>query len=118
MERDLTINKRIIHYRKLAGYSQSDMAEAMGMKETTYAQQERKGTLSATFVIKVSRILNIDINTLFFGEEFKKIEISNENILTTDKERQILQIWRNLNTKKKYEFFAYGLELLRYKPKK
>ena len=65
----MTINQRIASIRKLKGYSQSDLAEAFGIKVSTYSQKERKGIIDCKFLIKFCDYFNIDIRLMLYGEE-------------------------------------------------
>ena len=44
---DKLINQRIALYRKMANLTQTEVAEKMGMKCSTYSQMERKGSISS-----------------------------------------------------------------------
>ena len=118
-----TINQRIALYRKMANLTQTEPAERMGMKYSTYSQMERKGNISAERLRALSEILGVKPEILLYGQEGKqnkelnfsaeKTEISNtlrqpsvlaENtpsfapapFVPNRKEENILKILRNL----------------------
>lgn len=63
-----TINQRIKRLRKKLDYNQQDLAEKMGMKLSTYSQMERGGKVSSERIIKLAKILKVDVTTLLCGE--------------------------------------------------
>lgn len=64
-----TINQRIAAYRKRAGYTQQDIADALNMKLSTYSQKERCSDVTCDFALKIARYLDIDIRYLLFGDD-------------------------------------------------
>ncbi len=64
------INKRIIAYRKLACLTQTQTAEKLGMKCSTYSQMERKGNIRAEIIEKLAEIFGVDPCLIIFGEDF------------------------------------------------
>ena len=62
------INKRIRHYRRIRNFSQTDIAERLGLKCSTYSQMERKGDITCERLIRLSEILRVDATTLLYGE--------------------------------------------------
>lgn len=64
-----SINKRIARLRKAHGLKQSDMAEKLGLKESTYSQMERQGNITTQKLLDIAAVLNIDANILLYGEE-------------------------------------------------
>lgn len=65
-----TINQRIRFYRSICGYNQSEMAEKLGMKCSTYSQRERNGTISVEFAQQIAEVLHINIDVLIHGEKY------------------------------------------------
>lgn len=63
-----TINKRVVHYRKLANLTQIETAEKMGMKISTYSQMERVGKISGERIVRLAEIFNIDPYLLLHNE--------------------------------------------------
>lgn len=64
-----TINQRITRIRKSKKITQKEMAERLGMKESTYSQMERQGNISAQTLLSIAAVLEVDINLLLYGEE-------------------------------------------------
>ena len=56
-----TVNQRITRLRKAANLTQCEMAELLGLKETTYSQRERTGKIDSEFLIKLSEINQLSI---------------------------------------------------------
>ncbi len=68
----MTVNQRIFHYRKLAGLTQADVAERMGIKLPTYSKMEREGRITIDKLQKIAEILELDAEFLISGKERKK----------------------------------------------
>ena len=66
--KELTLNQRVALVRRFMGYSQNYMAEYFGMKNSTYSQKERKGTIDCDFLIKYCDLFDIDIRLMLYGE--------------------------------------------------
>ncbi len=103
---NLEINERIRNIRKLLGYSQSDIAEMLGKKSSTYSQCERHGVITCDMLISLAEIFQVDVKVLLFGEhpENKPDPIlppppPPEPIFTTT-EKNVIKIIRNLPPKK------------------
>ena len=56
---DKSINQRIILYRKMANLTQTEVAEKMGMKCSTYSQMERKGSISTERLLALADIFGV-----------------------------------------------------------
>ena len=131
----LEINQRIACCRKLRNMTQSDLAQMLNIKTSTYSQMERKGDITAERLIKIADFLNVDIKFLLFGEEWqeiilakpperillkeekvKKKEETPEYILTA-KEKRIIAIWRYFSQKNKNEFIAVIEKMYKQKTK-
>ena len=63
------INKRVVQYRKQAHLTQSEVAEYLGMKSSTYSQMERVGDISAEKIIKLAEVFNVDVRCLLYEEK-------------------------------------------------
>ncbi len=74
---EMTVNQRIFHYRKLAGLTQAEVAERMGMKIPTYSKMEREGRITVDKLEKIAEILEININYLLKDtpKEVKRVYI-------------------------------------------
>jgi transcriptional regulator with XRE-family HTH domain len=116
---DKLINQRIALYRKMANLTQTEVAEKMGMKCSTYSQMERKGSISSERLLALSKILGVNPEMLLYdSSEDKKIDFSGNEIsasklnqtnnpfsdnsyspapfIATHKEESIIKILRNL----------------------
>lgn len=69
---DMTVNERIASYRRLANLSQNKVAELMEMKHSTYSQMERSGSITTDRLVKLAKILDVDVNDILYGPETKK----------------------------------------------
>lgn len=107
-----TINQRVAMYRKLLGYSQSQIAEMLGKKSSTYSQCERTGTFNCDTIISLAEIFNVDVRVLLYGE-------IPDTILPpppppkpkyTATEQNIIKIIRNLPKNKRDDVLNYIAE--------
>ena len=116
---DASINQRIALYRKMANLTQTEVAEKMGMKCSTYSQMERKGSISTERLLTICKILGVTPEMLLYDNtEGKKLDFSGTETMTstlnqqsnpfanssygpapfipTHKEESIIKILRNL----------------------
>ena len=116
---DRSINQRIALYRKMANLTQTEVAEKMGMKCSTYSQMERKGSISTERLLVLADILGVTPEMLLYETTVaKKLDFSaaetvtsslNQNkdpfgkapfspapFIPTHKEESIIKILRNL----------------------
>lgn len=112
-----SINQRIALYRKLANLTQTEAAEKLGMKCSTYSQMERKGSISADKLIALADIFGVTPETLLYdpparrylnftpneslGREVVRqpepaITADPSYFVVTHKEESIVKILRNL----------------------
>ncbi len=63
------INERIRQQRKSKHLTQTEVAEALGIKCSTYSQMERKGIITAETVLKLSELFEINSDILLYGYE-------------------------------------------------
>lgn len=101
-----TINQRVAHCRKLAGFTQADVAEKLNIKVSTYSQMERKGNITAQLILDLADIFNIDPNEMLYSELPKEIAKQPEAtppipqdpppLLLTNLEENIIKILRNI----------------------
>lgn len=70
-----TINQRVARCRKLANLTQTDVAEKLNMKCSTYSQMERKGIISAERLLKLAQIFDVSPNYLLNGQEIPGYEL-------------------------------------------
>lgn len=116
---DKSINQRILLYRKMANLTQTEVAEKMGMKCSTYSQMERKGSINSERLLALSKILGVTPEMLlyespggkkldFLGNETSANSLNQNNnpfgndsygpapFIPTHKEESIIKILRNL----------------------
>lgn len=116
-----TINQRIALYRKLANLTQTEAAEKMGMKCSTYSQMERKGSISTERLLALADIFGVKPDVLLYDTKaqsagqinfsstesssvsqlHQSIPFSDTNFgpspfIVTHKEESIIKILRNL----------------------
>ena len=118
-----TINQRIAHLRKLKEFTQSDMAERLGMKCSTYSQMERKGKIDSKMLIKLAVIFNVPPEYLIYGTPVEHKRLGEptvpplpdppkppliidpppppEPLILTKNEENIIKIYRNAPKKDK-----------------
>ena len=115
-----TVNERIAKYRRLSNLTQTDMAEKLNIKCSTYSQMERKGIVSAERLFQMAEIFGVSPCELFDGVEPCKQEsspfastgennqalifhqppmpkIEKEVFTVTKKEENLIKIIRNLS---------------------
>ncbi len=119
-----TINGRIAMYRKLAGFTQAQAAEKLGMKYTTYAQMERKGTVSTTRLLDMAAVFGIKPEDLLYGESSYNYRPTQESVVTlhqepvplfkgpapiviTNQEENIIKIIRNFSKADRDDVISY-----------
>ena len=116
---DRKINQRIALYRKMANLTQTEVAEKMGMKCSTYSQMERKGSISTERLLVLADILGVTPEMLLYEttvakkldfsaaetvtsslnqnkDPFGKAPFSPATFIPTHKEESIIKILRNL----------------------
>ena len=59
-----TVNQRVAIYRKMANLTQTEAAERLGMKCSTYSQMERKGHISVDNLIAIAAAFGIEPSVL------------------------------------------------------
>lgn len=101
------INKRVKAQRKKQGYTQRFVAQALGTKESTYSQMERSGNISAETLIKLAKVLGIDIQHFLFGDEICEIEKIEKSYDFTIQEESVIKILRNLSRKDRNDVLNY-----------
>ena len=122
-----SINKRVVICRKLANLTQSQAAERLGMKSSTYSQMERKGKISADCLLKLSEIFGADPDYLLYGKkknqefdfsppapvvnQLKQESVFDNNygetIIITKSEENLIKLLRNLSKDSKAQVIDY-----------
>ena len=109
-----TIGRNLSLYRKIRGIKAADMAERLGLKESSYTRYERGETaLTIDFVQKASEVLKIDPLTMLSISPGSYLEngsnspnscIANQNGyynyqgVTEDQTKMILKLMENVTT--------------------
>lgn len=106
------INTRIASIRKLREYKQSDVAQFLGLKTSTYSQMERKGNITGEMILKLAEIFNVDPMIILCGEnsEYEHVVVDifdPEERKLTNLEKNIIKIFRNLNKEKQEDICDY-----------
>lgn len=55
-----TVNQRVAIYRKMANLTQTEAAERLGMKCSTYSQMERKGNISVEKLMAIADVFGVN----------------------------------------------------------
>lgn len=106
------INARIASIRKLKGYKQSDVAQFLGLKTSTYSQMERKGNITGEMILRLAEIFDVDPMIILCGEnpEYEHVVVGDfnpEERRLTNLENNIIKIFRNLSKKKQEDMCDY-----------
>ncbi len=78
-----SINRRIARCRKLADLTQTEAAEKMGMKCSTYSQMERKGNISADRLLKLAQIFGVHPDELLYEKKSTAPTVSADTLSET-----------------------------------
>lgn len=117
------INARIAQCRKMAGFTQNEAAQSLGIKRNTYARMELKGNPKPEMLKELAALYNVSTDMILYGEEnslVQELHVENERVLPmahqnqspsifadsipfipTGKEENIIKIIRNLPKEKK-----------------
>ena len=108
------INQRIRSIRKELGIKQKEVAEYLGIKESTYSQMERTGNITCETAVKIARIFETDLNYLILGLEPTAIippqekEIFEEDkLILTPNEESIITILRHFSKQDREECIKF-----------
>lgn len=107
-----TINQRITRIRKSKKITQKEMAERLGMKESTYSQMERQGNISAQTLLSIAAVLEVDINLLLYGEE-GMVQPEKAEPIVLEQRRFELKFEENDDTPKPVTKFDVAVETFR-----
>ncbi len=119
------IRTRIIIYRKKKGLTQNEVADAIGMKRSTYSYYESKATkYTPEFLRSVAKVLGVspnvfDINAIVDNESMVIPVLENEfssvpePFTATGNEQKLIKIFRLLTPEQKAEFMNSMLETLK-----
>ena len=104
-----TINERIAKYRRLRHITQDEMAEILDMPSSTYGNKEKRGKIDCEFLIKISEILNVDIRSLLFENEFEDKTAVTPKTNITDDEWNLIALYRIVSEEKKNRILQFAL---------
>lgn len=65
---DLEVNARIRALRKKYAFTQEELGKMLGYKTSTYSQIERKGNIDTKLLKDLSKVFDVDVKYLLFGE--------------------------------------------------
>lgn len=65
---NLSIDERVVKFRKAEGINQTEMGKYLGIKTTTYSQKERNGKFDGEALKIIAEVLDIDVKILLYGE--------------------------------------------------
>ena len=106
---DKSINQRVAYYRKRQRLTQTQVAQMMGIKMSTYSQCERRGNISGERLIKLAEILGVSCEILLYGEKNKNSTPPEpptpETEYFTNKEQSLIKVLRTLTDKKRQAIF-------------
>ncbi len=127
---EMTINERVRYFRKHRRFSQTEMAQWLGTKCSSYSQMERKGIITCERLIEISKILDVDINILLFGK-VEDTSAQNRDVIELEKYRERYSFLENtskpelnlikaicyLSKSKRYEIYDIALKMHKKQPK-
>lgn len=68
----LIVNENVAKFRVVMGYKQSDLADLLDMKHSTYSQMERKGNIPAMTLWQISKILDVPMEYFFSKDTIRE----------------------------------------------
>ena len=100
------VSLNIKYYRKIAGFTQAEVAEMLGMDKETYSLKENNIDIDLIFLNNLSTILNTDIGNLICNNFSTALSIpQSQQILLTNIEKIIIEKLRSLPKEKVAEIF-------------
>lgn len=119
------IRMRIILYRKKKGMTQNDVADAIGMKRSTYSYYENKATkYTPEFLKSVAKALGVspnvfDLNAILDDETVVIPRLENEfsevpePFSATGNEQKLINLYRILSNEGKINTYNFMLDELK-----
>jgi len=102
-----SLGQRIVFYRKKAGISQKELADAIGMSSTALSYYETdKREPNITILLRLAKKLNITGDTLLNAEPIPDMMIA-----TNSDEYPLLRIFRGLNNLGRERLLEYAAAL-------
>ena len=109
-----TISERIRRLRKKCRKTQNEVADFLDMNRSTYARHEANGDFTLEDGLRLEKCLGVTITEILTGEPTHTIlETPNnpfedkENLILTNKEKNIIKIIRNLKTADKQFLLSF-----------
>ena len=122
-----TINQRVKKYRKLSNLTQREVSEKLDMKEPTYSQMERKGSISADMIKQLAELFGISTEALLYDTSQSDnpfglpvltgtrlyepspllTHSSDTGLVLSKREENIIKILKNLPRKDRDEVIAF-----------
>lgn len=75
------LNQRMAYYRSIAGLTQADAAEKIGIKTSTFSQMERDGNVYVERFFELSELYNVPPCEMYYGKQAKCDEEKTSDIL-------------------------------------
>ena len=103
---DESFGQNLAFYRKIAGYTQQQIADMLNINRTTYTKYETGASEPSIEIMKkLSEILKVDINSLFNGEDENAAlsDITDEEFVLTAEQRIMLRRYGSLNREDRIE---------------
>lgn len=102
-----TLRDNIVSCRNLNGWTQSDLAEFVGMKPSTYSNKEARGNFKIEELVAIADALKVSVGDILHTQSMRlhdaepQIEYNDTEIILTAKERAVVQLMRSSNKKDK-----------------
>lgn len=107
----MTINERIVYYRKRVGLTQEQVAERMEMKTGTYRKMESQGKIDSDRLVLLADIFGIEVKNLLYDNsntlEQPKPVIKQEIFEPTAREKAAIMLIRSLPKDIRNEVYDY-----------
>ena len=109
-----TINEKIYDFRRSAHLTQSQLADLLGIKHSTYSQMERYGTVSVEMLTRIATVLGKNPSDFFAAEPTGMAQpepmIANENdmeFIMTHNDRVVVKMYHFLPKEAKDKVMAF-----------
>ena len=108
-----TINQRITRYRKMLGYSQTQAADLLDMKHSTYSLKERGGDIDCETIMKISDVFGVDVKVLLYGENANENGTGTSVFQVNTQERRLIEAIRYIKPKHRDLIYEITAALVR-----
>ena len=110
-----TINERIKYFRQLFSYTQTDIAEKLNIKPSTYSQKEREGNIDCDFLLRFSELLGIDPCLILFTDKPLTTDIKKPSFELNNREEDLIKMYRSVTKAKKDIIFKFVYDVFKNK---